>query len=89
MKRHSSPPWSCAQKPRGDRPVAAGKEPAEISRVVEAERIGDRRDRQVGVDEIAPRLADDPLEDRMRRRISGRRALRRLRCVGVTGKADA
>ena len=35
----------------------AGKQPAETGRVVEAERIGDGRDRQVGIDEIAPRLA--------------------------------
>ena len=46
-----------SRKLRGDRPVAPENNRLNYGRVVEAERMGDGRDRQVGLDEIAPRLA--------------------------------
>ncbi|MGY4434442.1 protocatechuate 3,4-dioxygenase alpha subunit [Bradyrhizobium sp. F1.13.1] len=48
-----------------------GVDPAEIGGVLEAKRIGDRRDRQIGVDEVAPRLADQPVEDQVRGGVAG------------------
>jgi len=39
----------------------AGKYPAEVRRVVEAQRVGDAGYGQIGVDEIAPRFAHDAL----------------------------
>ena len=46
------------------RPSGRGRvDPAEIGGIVEAQRIGDHGDRQVGIDQIEPGLADQPVED--------------------------